>query len=395
MKLRHFTRRLETADSRARVQPTPIAQTPLSGDAERSLLSTSHGRIRHVFLVASRRLPGFDEGMLQRLLNLSGRFDRISLAVHEGEAESFRILVEDLGIGAKTEIIEAPAGAALWPWAQDRVTVFQNGSDVHVLESADAGDYTGAAAAFALGIANRAVSDLPQPGGNVLVDGKVCFVGADFGEARIDTRRGIEIIACQPLQRRGPTRFEMTPGDLSWRQDIDRSIAADGSRQPVFHIDMFMSLAGTAPDGTPRIMLGDPVWASELIGLPLPEGFPLKAFQQIEFGLRLRGYEVMRNPLPFIYFDDPDSKLREWFYASANNCWVECPDAPGEEDHAGGRVFLPEYGFGAWPELRATDDANVAIWEGLGFEVIRGGDFLPLADQLGSLNCVTRILERA
>jgi hypothetical protein len=35
------------------------------------------------------------------------------------------------------------------------------------------------------------------------------------------------------------------------------------------------------------------------------------------------------------------------------------------------------------------------LWEGLGFEVIRGGDFLPLADQLGSLNCVTRILARA
>jgi hypothetical protein len=103
----------------------------------------------------------------------------------------------------------------------------------------------------------------------------------------------------------------------------------------------------------------------------------------------------MRNPLPFIYFDDPDAKLREWFYASANNCWVECPDTPGGEDHIGGRVFLPEYGFGPWPELKATDDANVAIWEGLGFEVIRGGDFLPLADQLGSLNCVTRILDRA
>jgi hypothetical protein len=340
-------------------------------------------------------MPGFDEGMLQRLLNLSGGFDRISLAVHEGEAETFRAVVEGLGLGAKTEIIEAPAGAALWPWAQDRVTVFQNGGEVHVLESADAGDYTGAAAALALRTGNRAASDRRQPGGNVLVDGKVCFVGADFGENRIDTQRAIEIVACQPLERRGPTRFELTPGDLSWRQDIDRSIAADGSRQPVIHIDRFMTLAGTTPDGTPRIMLGDPAWASELIGLPLPEGFALKAFDQIEFGLRLRGYEVMRNPLPFIYFDDPDAKLREWFYASANNCWVECPDTPGGEDHIGGRVFLPEYGFGSWPELKATDDANVAIWEGLGFEVIRGGDFLPLADQLGSLNCVTRILERA
>ncbi|GAB2176335.1 hypothetical protein [Dongia sp. agr-C8] len=390
LKLRHFTRRPEATGSARRLPSAKPAPTPCSGDGERALLSTSHGRIRHVFLVATRRMPGFDEGMLQRLLNLSGGFDRISLAVHDGEAEGFRALAESLGLGAKTEIIEAPAGAALWPWAQDRVAVFHNDAGVQVMECADGDDYTGAAAAQALGGAGRAGLDLPQPGGNVLVDGKTCFVGADFGENRIDTRRAIEVIACQPLQRRGPTRFEMTPGDLSWREDIDRSIASDGSRQPVFHLDMFMTLAGTTPEGMPRILLGDPVWASTLIGLPLPEGFPIKAFDQIDYGLRLRGYEVLRNPLPFIYFDDPDARLREWFYASANNCWVECI-----EDHVGCRVFLPEYGFGAWAALKACDDANAAIWEGLGFEVIRGGDFLPLADQLGSLNCVTRILERA
>jgi hypothetical protein len=393
LKPRHFTQRLDPARPAPRAPAGRSAPTaapvPTSG-GDRSLLPSSSGRIRHVFLVATRRMPGFDEGMLQRLLNLAGRAERLSLAVHEGEAETFRALVECLGLGAKTEIIEAPTGAALWPWAQDRVTVFRNGDGMQVLECADAGDYTGAAAARALGRAGRAALDLPQPGGNVLVDGAVCFVGADFGEGRIDTTRGIEVIACQPLERRGPTRFQIAPGDLSWRQDIDRSIAADGSRQPVFHLDMFMTLTGETRDGAPRILLGDPVWASALIGLPLPEGFPVKAFEQIEFGLRLRGYEVMRNPLPFIYFDDEPAKLRQWFYASANNCWVECMEAQG-----GCRVFLPEYGFGPWQALKATDDANAAIWEGLGFEVVRGGDFLPLADQLGSLNCVTRILERA
>jgi hypothetical protein len=390
LKLRHFTRRTEAAGTARRLPPAKPAPTPVAGGGARSLLPSAQGRIRHVFLVATRRLPGFDEGMLQRLLTLSGGFDRISLAVHDGEAAEFRAVVESLGLGAKTEIIEAPPGASLWPWAQDRVAVFHNDNGVQVLECADSEDFTGVAAARALGNAGRASLDLPPPGGNVLVDSRTCFVGADFGEGRIDTCRAFEVIACQPLQRRGPTRFELTPGDWTWRQDIDRSIAADGSRQPVFHLDMFMTLAGTTPEGMPRILLGDPAWASELIGLPLPDGFPTKAFDQIDYGLRLRGYEVLRNPLPFIYFDDPEAKLREWFYASANNCWVECI-----ETHVGCRVFLPEYGFGAWAALQACDDANAAIWEGLGFEVIRGGDFLPLADQLGSLNCVTRILERA
>jgi hypothetical protein len=151
---------------------------------------------------------------------------------------------------------------------------------------------------------------------------------------------------------------------------------------------MFLTVAGTAPDGRPRVLLGDPEWGSELSGIALPEGFPLEGFAAIDRSLRERGFNVLRNPLPFVYYDNPDAKLREWFYASANNCWVECE---GEA----GRVFLPEYGFGAWERLKASDEVNATIWEGLGFNVIRGGDFLPLADQLGSLNCVTRILERA
>ena len=41
-----------------------------------------------------------------------------------------------------------------------------------------------------------------------------------------------------------------------------------------------------------------------------------------------------------------------------------------------------------------TDEANAQLWRELDFEVIPAGDFLPLADQLGALNCVSKILER-
>jgi hypothetical protein len=389
LKLRHFSRRLDTQDpAQRRAAPSWRAPTPTPAPiGQRTLLPSATGRIAHVFMVATRRLPGFDQGMLERVLRLAGEFQRISLAVHAAEQEFFRALAQGLGLSAVVDVIPAPAGAALWPWAQDRVLAFRSGDgSTAVFGSDDTADAAGRAS----GIAGCLALGAPQPGGNILVDGKTCFVGADLFESAIDTSRSTEVIACAPLARRGPTRFQIVPGDLTWRQDIDRSIAADGSKQPIFHIDMFMTLAGPAPDGTRRILLGDPVWASELIGLPLPDGFPVKAFDQIDYGLRLRGYEVIRNPLPFVYFDNEAAKLREWFYASANNCWVECMEGAG-----GCRVFLPEYGFGPWPELKATDDANAAVWEGLGFEVVRGGDFLPLADQLGSLNCVTRILARA
>ncbi len=394
LKQRHFTRQVEDAAPVSRGTFARASNRNPMPDGARALLPSASGRIRHVFMVATRRLPGLEQGMLERLLRLAGAFPRISLAVHERDDAAFRDLVASLGV-ANVDVIAAPEGAALWPWPQDRVTVAR-GPDgaIAVFGADDPGDYTADAAGRACGSSSVAL-DTPQPGGNILVDGGTCFVGADLGEIAIDTKRAVEVIACAPLERRGLMRFEMTPGDYSWRQDIDRSIAADGSRQPIFHIDMFMTLAGTAPDGAQRILLGDPVWASELTGVDLPEGFPVKAFQQIELGLRLRGYEVLRNPLPFVYFDDPEAKLREWFYASANNCWVECMGNPSGEQAGGCRVFLPEYGFGSWPELKATDDANAAVWEGLGFDVVRGGDFLPLADQLGSLNCVSRILDRA
>jgi hypothetical protein len=203
-----------------------------------------------------------------------------------------------------------------------------------------------------------------------------------FG-ADLESRRILILVgSASALRRRGPTRFEIRPGDLSWREAVDRSLSRSGTRQPVFHLDMFMTLAGEK-----RVLVGDPLAASRMIGLPLPPEFPLQAFEDIALDLERHGLEVIRNPLPFVYFDDPGAKLREWFYASANNAWVE---RYAERN----RVWLPQYGFGAWPELKVTDDANAALWRELGFDVIAAGDFLPLADQLGALNCVSKILER-
>lgn len=289
LKERHFTGCLDADGPGSRRAPPRPQGRSATLDGERALLPSASGRIRHVFMVATRCLPGFEQGMLDRLLRLAGQFQRISLAVHAADDAAFRRLANGLGLAADIEAIAAPQGATLWPWPQDRVTVIRGGDGSSaVLGSDDPDDYTAYAAGLACGMDASLALGSPQPGGNILVDGKICFVGADLREATIDTGRSIEVIACAPLERRGPTRFGMVPGDLTWRQDIDRSIAADGSRQPIFRIDMFMTLAGATPEGTPRILLGDPVWASDLIGLPLPEGFPLKAFDQIEYGLRLR-----------------------------------------------------------------------------------------------------------
>ncbi|HVO03855.1 MAG TPA: hypothetical protein VMT54_16760 [Candidatus Cybelea sp.] len=331
--------------------------------------------------------------LAERLLRAASGFRHISLVVDQAVTANLDALLQRLDLAAEIEIIPAPADGELWGWAQDRFLVCCAGAETVVVGSASsAAGETPLCAASARGIAGHASVPLRFEGGNILADAETCFIGADlvtgdgFGRfaPHVESRRALRAIGCsRPLARRGPARFEIEPGDRRWRQDVDRCIARSGSRQPVFHIDMFMTLAGRN-----RVLLGDPVWASAVIGVKLPDGFPAFAFDEIAASLRDDGFEVIRNPLPFVYFDDPRAKLREWFYASANNCWVEWVE--GER----GRIWLPEYGFGAWPELKATDDLNAAIWCALGFDVIRTGDFLPLAADLGSLNCISKILAR-
>jgi hypothetical protein len=100
------------------------------------------------------------------------------------------------------------------------------------------------------------------------------------------------------------------------------------------------------------------------------------------------GFEVIRNPLPTVYLDDPDEKERMWYFASSNNALVEIS---GDEHKT---VYLPTYGHGAWKELQKTDEANQKIWEELGFKVIMLGDFHPFAEHSGSLHCIVRYVER-
>jgi hypothetical protein len=324
----------------------------------------------------------------ETVLHAASRIPRISIVTHRACIGRIEALLR--ATGCKAELIAAPDGAALWGWAQDRIVVCRDeatGAPVILhgasREARDTAHYATLARPDARCVA---LASCPE-GGNILAADGTCFVGMDdafrFGAAFEGRRAIVPIGGSIALPRRGPSRFAVRPGDLRWREAVDRSLSRPGTRQPVFHLDMFMTLAGNN-----RALVGDPLAASRMIGLPLPEGFPVRAFDEIAADLERRGVEVIRNPLPFVYFDDPEARMREWFYASANNGWVE------HVAHGQSRVWLPQYGFGAWPELAVTDAANAALWRALGFEVVPAGDFLPLADQLGALNCVSKVLER-
>jgi hypothetical protein len=338
----------------------------------------------------------------ETLLRAAASIPRISIVAHKSCVAQVNALLRRVGRSQGADVVAASDDAALWGWVQDRCVICRDavtGAPILVHGASHEARDIARYAAMARPDMRCVETGLRQEGGNILADEDVCFLGADLVtndgaflerfSAEIESGRAlVPIGGAVALPQRGPSRFAIRAGDLRWREAADRCLSRPGTRQPVFHLDMFMTLAGKSSSGRTRVLVGDPLAASRLIGVPLPEGVPLHVFDEIAIDLDRRGFEVIRNPLPFVYFDDPAARMREWFYASANNCWVE------QVEQGQSRVWLPEYGFGAWPEMRATDAANAALWRELGFDVVPAGDFLPLAAELGALNCVSKILER-
>jgi hypothetical protein len=167
-----------------------------------------------------------------------------------------------------------------------------------------------------------------------------------------------------------------------------------GLVQPIFHIDMFVSLAGREPDGRYRLLVGSPALAHELIGGDWIEHAMPEAFDDIAAQLAGLGFDVSRTPLPLAPFDADGGRfglsgdVRTWYWATANNCLVQI------DEGAGNHVWLPTYGHEPYTWLQKTDEAVKDIWAGLGFEVHQLGDFNAFAQNEGSVHCIKKYLAR-
>ena len=158
--------------------------------------------------------------------------------------------------------------------------------------------------------------------------------------------------------------------------------------QPLFHIDMFITLAGRNSQGEYQVLVGDPRMAAEILGMPLQPHSMAEIYDNVARGLNRIGFDVIRNPLPLVYVDDPEDRQRIWYFATANNALLHTTES-GQNT-----VWLPSYGHGNWRSLAATDKRNREIWEQLGFEVRMLGDFHPFAENLGAVHCIKKYLKR-
>jgi hypothetical protein len=194
-----------------------------------------------------------------------------------------------------------------------------------------------------------------------------------------------------------------------------------GDVQPIFHIDMFVTLAGRA-DGRFRVLVGSPQLADATLGTKSPYSLQ-NAYDEIAADFAARGFEVVRNPLVHrprisqqLRFADlqsfagtpdgaelrevvgeftkagaqPDSTInvRAWHHITWNNCLVE--NSPQEGRH----VYLPTFGHGENADLAVIDDEMERLWTGMGYSVHRLADFNAFASRQGVVHCIKKYLRR-
>ena len=201
-------------------------------------------------------------------------------------------------------------------------------------------------------------------------------------------------------------------------------IAGDGAGtyQPIFHIDMFVTLVGPDAGGDFQVLVGSPRMGADLLGARHP--FALDdVYDTIAGQLSARGMRVHRNPLVHrpeigptftvvelrLMANQPGNEallsavndliglgarerdaaqVRTWHHLTWNNCLVE--DGAGVGRH----VYLPTYGHFPNEDLEPVDEAMKALWEGLGFEVHLLGDFNAFAQRQGVVHCIKKYLRR-
>ena len=233
-------------------------------------------------------------------------------------------------------------------------------------------------------------------GGNILVGDEALLIGADAADADggnlgrfadVAGSRRVHVVASRvPVPEE--TTIDVEIAGEAWRAVFHRG-NKPGTRQPLFHRDMFLTLAGRGNDGRECVLVGDITLAAQTLGGGrVPEAIQA-ALDDIAEQLLALDFDVIRNPLPMVFCDQPETRLREWYFASSNNALVQdCPE--------GGRlVLLPTYGHGNWPELAATDETNASLWRGLGFDVRPIAGCQALAENLGGLHCIAKVLERS
>ncbi|MFC6999343.1 hypothetical protein [Rufibacter roseus] len=394
----------------------PAPQSP-------ALVSSAHGPIlQMLLLVPEYAIKDPEENpvwqRMRHLLSVLPQHTFFSLLSHQRSASCLKAEVEKLKLTHRCQVLEVEDIIDFTIWAQDPVAVVQDRASGETmiiephsfLRSGDAymADILGSLLGF-----RQTQAPLYFEGGNILIADDFFFMGPDYpiesllhigdmiplasGESPVAAVRRLyhqtldqhrELImlgSTAPVPEQNSRNFELDGAE--WVEHFYLK-NEEGSVQPLFHIDMFVSLTGRNADGQYQLLVGDPRLAAQLLDEEIHDHAMVSVFDNVARNLANAGFKVYRNPLPLTYVDDPEQKERKWYFATANNALVEIID----EEHK--TVWLPAYGIGAWENLKITDQANKGVWESLGFKVHLLPDFHIFAENSGAVHCITKYLKR-
>jgi hypothetical protein len=407
---------------RSRTFRTMGATVLRPGPKKPSIISSAHGPIKHMLLCYPRYGAGeyAYRSVYQDLLRKLPKRTRFTILTHPSVARDLQVVLRSAGVSKRATIVASPEYLQFLVWAEDPYVVVRDlGSKKGATYFIEPFSFTRAADAAISDLIAEATplqnvqSPLYFQGGNVLIGDDFVLIGADYPAntlALIDDYGHIVVPAgrnaaafVQALYRHtfDPAREVKYVGTklpipqeqireftLNGRRWTEVLYAGTGTAQPIFHIDMFISLAGRNGSGQYRVLVGSPVMADQILKRSPIEHALSEAFDDIVRGLQRLDFEVIRNPLPLTYVDDPATRTRFWYFATSNNCLVQI------DRRAGNHVWLPTYGHGPWSELAKTDAENARIWRRLGFSVHMLADFHPFAQNLGSVHCIKKYVER-
>ncbi len=390
-----------------------------------SLISSLHGGIERVLFTIPywvffpESFPGEAELIrkyakaFRHILSTLPQNTRVVLFTHEASVEVATSWLSEFDMTARTEIVSAPNSMKFTVWAEDAYCICKDTSDGETYFVEPASFNRAEDAYIADRIAPKTDLESTQvqlyfQGGNVLVGDNFWFIGADYpahslelkfvvpqpGETKAEAiarvygslmeanRRLITVGSRVPVPSSEKRPF-MLNGEL-WHEILYFG-NANGTVQPLFHIDMFISLVGRDAAGKYTLLVGSPQLAADILGETLLEGAMQEVFDDIAAGLVALGFNVIRNPLPMAYDDDDSDNTRYWYFSTGNNVLTQ--DNPK-------KVWIPTYGHGHWAKFSATDTENKRIWESLGYAVELLPDFHPFAANLGAAHCIKKYLAR-
>ncbi|WP_413512211.1 hypothetical protein [Myroides odoratus] len=429
-KLRHFEKSSQIVSrvSSDRLSENKYAETFKSLDLESlpkplnpSLINSSDGKISRMLLTIPKYAFEGGENPYKKvysdLLIKLPNYTNFLILTHSSIIDSVTDWLVKLNVNERVIINSIDDDLHFSVWAEDAHAITKDNSETYFAQPFEFPRYADSIVSkIASNVSESIIYQAPLyfQGGNILIGDNFFLIGKDYANNSLkyidkvitpqhnetkeqcitrlynkylDTNKKLYYIGSTIKVPQQETSSIIVDNE-KWEQIVFFG-NKEGTVQPLFHIDMFMTLVGRNDQGKYQIMVGDPKLAAEIIDLPESLLYSMsEVLDDISKQLsEIEEFEVIRNPLPLVYVDDPNEKIRVWYFATSNNCLVENTNDTKT-------VWLPTYGYGNWKELSKTDEANKIIWEKLNFKVIFLEDFHPFTENLGAVHCIKKYLNR-